>query len=152
MKLIAYERLNTVTKGFLPTKNALTFISAFWNLFGVRRHVAAFRQRDMSRCSKARTCPRTPNRDSEILRDFVPVHDIPERFEVISALVLVFQIIRMFPNVHAKDDFAFDAGDSFAHERIVLVRRGNDFQFATIRHQPRQPLPKRPMPAASNFA
>jgi hypothetical protein len=26
----------------------------------VRRHVAAFQRRDMSRRSKARTCPRTP--------------------------------------------------------------------------------------------
>jgi len=30
------------------------------NDFGVRRHVAALRLRDMSRSSKARTCLRTP--------------------------------------------------------------------------------------------
>jgi hypothetical protein len=32
--------------------------------FGVRRHVAAFRRRDMSRRSKARMCPRTPNQET----------------------------------------------------------------------------------------
>lgn len=43
----------------------------------------------------------------------------------------------MLPDVHAEDDFAFHAGDGFAHERIILVWRRDDFQFAAVRDEPR---------------
>jgi hypothetical protein len=72
----------------------------------------------------------------EILRDFVPINNIPERFQIIRALVLVFQIIRVFPNVAAENHFAFATGDGFAHERVILIRRGNDFQFSIVGNEP----------------
>ena len=54
----------------------------------------------------------------------------------IGAFVLIFQVVSVFPNVGTEERRAFATGDGFAHKRIVLVRRGNDFQFATVRHEP----------------
>jgi hypothetical protein len=73
----------------------------------------------------------------KILCDFRPVHHVPKRLQIIRALVLIFQVIRVFPNIHAEDDFAFHAGDGFAHERVVLVRRRDYLQFAAVRDEPR---------------
>src|ERR1039458_4856185 len=58
------------------------------------------------------------------------------RSEIIRALVLVFQIIGVFPDIRADDGLAFAAGHGVAHEGIVLVRRGDDLQLAVVRHQP----------------
>ena len=76
------------------------------------------------------------NSHSVIRSDRIPVHHVPERLEIIRALVLIFQIIRVFPDVAADDRLAFAAGDGLAHERIVLVRGGNDFQFAVVGDEP----------------
>ena len=42
----------------------------------------------------------------------------------------------MFPNVAAEDRLAFATGDGLAHERIVLVGGGNDFEFAAVHDEP----------------
>src|ERR1039458_4983811 len=42
----------------------------------------------------------------------------------------------MFPDVAANDGRAFTAGDGFAHERIVLVGGGDDFQLALVGNEP----------------
>jgi hypothetical protein len=42
----------------------------------------------------------------------------------------------VFPDVHAEERLAFATGDGLAHERIVLVRRGDDFQLAVVGDEP----------------
>src|SRR5262249_35440124 len=68
--------------------------------------------------------------------DFSPVHDAPERLEVIGAAILVFEVVGMFPDIATEDRFAFGAGDRFAHERVVLIGGGDDFQLAIVYDQP----------------
>src|SRR5205823_1755670 len=65
------------------------------------------------------------------------VHDVPPCLELVRALVLVFEIIRVLPNVAADNRLAFATGDGFSHERIVLVRGRNDLQFAAVGNKPR---------------
>src|SRR5688500_12783125 len=62
---------------------------------------------------------------------FVPVNDVPPGFEIVSAFVLVFEIVSVLPNIHAEDRLgAF-------HERVVLVRSAGDFEFAAFDNEPR---------------
>src|SRR5690349_5859640 len=42
----------------------------------------------------------------------------------------------MFPDVASEQGFAFSAGDGFAHDRIVLVGGGDDFEFAVVDDEP----------------
>src|SRR5688572_31950258 len=42
----------------------------------------------------------------------------------------------MFPDIDAKDRFAFAAGDSLAHDRVVLIGGGNDLELAVVDDQP----------------
>ncbi len=42
----------------------------------------------------------------------------------------------MLPDIDAQQGLAFDAGDALAHEGIVLVGGGDDFQFAAIEDEP----------------
>src|SRR5579872_4316056 len=68
--------------------------------------------------------------------DFGPIYDVPKRLEILSAAVLVFQVVGMFPNVGTENGPAFHPGNRLAHDRIVLVGRGDDFQLAVVHHQP----------------
>ena len=43
----------------------------------------------------------------EPLGNFIPIHHIPECGEVIGPAVLVFKVVRMFPNIHTEDGRAF---------------------------------------------
>ena len=56
-----------------------------------------------------------------IFGNFRPVDDVPDRFQIVGAAILVFEIIGVLPNVHAEHRFALAAGDGLAHSRIVLV-------------------------------
>lgn len=58
--------------------------------------------------------------------DFFPVDDVPDGVEIIGAAVLIFQIIRVFPNVYTKD-----GGLSF-RQRIVLIGGAGDGEFAVF--------------------
>src|SRR5262249_50436348 len=71
-----------------------------------------------------------------VLSGFGPVHDVPKGFEIISAAVLVLQVIGMFPNVAAEHRYAFGAADCLTHQWVVLVGRGDDLQFPLVRNQP----------------
>src|SRR6266567_1572915 len=71
-----------------------------------------------------------------VLRHFGPVDDVPDRLQIIRATILVFEIVGVFPNIHAQDGFAFTAGDGSAHERAVLVGGGNNLQSAIADDQP----------------
>ena len=55
-----------------------------------------------------------------ILRNFVPVHNVPPVAYILRSTVLVFQIVGVLPNIQTKDwklDFVCDA----LHERVILV-------------------------------
>src|SRR6185437_8175842 len=69
----------------------------------------------------------------EALVDFVPVHGVPPRGKVVGAAVLVLQVIRVLPHVIAEDR-KMPLG-----KRVVLVRRGDDLQFAAIPDEPSPP-------------
>src|SRR6478609_445326 len=67
----------------------------------------------------------------EPLRHLVPVHHIPPRPDVIRATVLILQVVRVLPDVEAKQSvLAF-------HQRVVLVRRARDRELAALADQPR---------------
>src|SRR5450759_1193701 len=60
-----------------------------------------------------------------------PIHDIPPRADVVGSLVLVLEVVRVFPDIETHDRFlAF-------HERIVLVRRAGDRELSAGVEQPR---------------
>ena len=57
------------------------------------------------------------------LADFVPIHHVPEGFEVFGAAILVFEVVSVFPNIATQN------GNPrfFVHERIILIGRRADF-------------------------
>src|SRR6266446_3927177 len=63
---------------------------------------------------------------SVILADGVPVHHVPPGFDVIGPAVLIVQIVRVLPNVHAQNRLVP------LHERIVLVGRRDDFELTAL--------------------
>ncbi len=68
---------------------------------------------------------------------FVPVHYVPEGFDVVRAAVLEFQVVSVFPDVQADNREAGSAGNGFAHQRGILVGGGDNGQFVTFQDQPR---------------
>src|SRR5829696_18882 len=64
------------------------------------------------------------------LRDLAPVDDVPPRVDVVGALVLVLQVVRVLPDVDA------DQRRLAGRERRVLVRRADDRQPAAVVDQP----------------
>src|ERR1700744_3781459 len=69
-----------------------------------------------------------------MLVHLVPVDHFPEGSEVVGALVLIFEIISMFPYVHAEERRAFHFGH--IHERVILVGRGRDLELAVLEDEP----------------
>lgn len=65
-----------------------------------------------------------------------PIDYRPDGFEVIGAAVLIVEIIGVFPDVDAKDWGAFDSGDCFAHQGVILICGGADFEFSVAEIQP----------------
>src|SRR5258708_10510697 len=64
----------------------------------------------------------------------MPVHHIPESSEILGAAILIFEIIRMFPNVHSQQGNAFHFG--YIHQWVVLVGGRADLQLAVFHDQP----------------
>ena len=65
--------------------------------------------------------------------DFVPIHHVPEGFEVFGAAILVFEVVSVFPNVATQNRNP----RFFVHERIILIGRRTDFQLAvSVDEQP----------------
>ncbi len=54
-------------------------------------------------------------RSVKALLHFIPVHHVPEFFDVIGAAVLEFQVIRVFPHIQHHKRRAFAASNGFAH-------------------------------------
>ena len=72
---------------------------------------------------------------SEPLRDFVPVHNAPPRFEIFGARVFVGQIIGVLPDIIAQN------GRHSRRKRAVLIGRRDHFQGARCVFD--QPCPAR---------
>ncbi len=68
---------------------------------------------------------------------FVPVHHVPELFDVVRAAVLEFQVVSVFPHVQTRDREAGSAGNGFTHQRGIPVCGRNHSQFVAFQHQPR---------------
>src|SRR5450755_3583926 len=51
-------------------------------------------------------------RGGEVGLGGVPVHDVPERGDIIRPAVLVVEIIGVLPDIEAEDGLALDAGDA----------------------------------------
>src|SRR5258708_31817467 len=60
------------------------------------------------------------------LGDGAPVDDVPPAVNIIGALVLVFEVIGMLPDVYAQDRLLA------VHQRVVLVGPADDFHFAVV--------------------
>lgn len=58
--------------------------------------------------------------------NFVPIHHVPEGFEVFGAAVLVFEVVSVFPDIAAQNRMP----RFFVHERVILIGRRADFQLA----------------------
>ena len=56
-----------------------------------------------------------------VLRNLIPVYDVPPGAYVLGSTVLVFQVISMLPNIQTKD-WKLDSVSNPLHKRIVLVR------------------------------
>src|SRR3954468_9217235 len=72
--------------------------------------------------------------ESVVLRDFVPVHHVPPRLDVVRTAVLVVEIIRVFPDIDAEEWCV-----PF-HQRAVLVRCRSHLELpALVLDQPGPP-------------
>src|SRR5674476_93330 len=56
-----------------------------------------------------------------------PIHHIPPRLHVIRPTVLILQVVRVLPHVEPENRRRFAI-----HERIVLIRRAGDREFAPV--------------------
>lgn len=61
----------------------------------------------------------------EVLCNLVPVYDVPEGGNILRAAVLVLEVVRMFPDVQAKD-WGTGVLDDTGHEGILLILSGGD--------------------------
>src|SRR3954464_9355061 len=68
---------------------------------------------------------------SEPLLHLFPVDDVPPRGDVVGPAILVLQVVRVLPHVDPHDRLL-----PF-HQRIVLVWRAGDREFAAVVDQPR---------------
>src|SRR5437016_5275751 len=66
--------------------------------------------------------------------DRLPVHDVPPRLDVVRPAVLIVQIIGVLPDVEPEQNGLRRLA---VHQRIVLVRRAGDREFAALVEQPR---------------
>src|SRR4051812_31024044 len=73
-------------------------------------------------------------------RNARPVDYVPDGPEVIRPAVLIFQVVGMFPYVHAEDRRAAGGAGwrehGIWHDGIVLICRGGDGQLAVFDDQP----------------
>jgi len=60
----------------------------------------------------------------EAVIDLIPVHNIPPSREILRAAILIFQIVRMLPDIIAHDR------EQTLGNRIVLIGRADDLEFA----------------------
>mmetsp|Transcript_4149 Transcript_4149/g.5400 ORF Transcript_4149/g.5400 Transcript_4149/m.5400 type:complete len:257 (-) Transcript_4149:13-783(-) len=63
----------------------------------------------------------------KVLRNLIPVHNIPPVRDIFGATVLILEVVSMFPNINAENGEHNLIGNSL-HERIVLVGCSHKFQ------------------------
>src|SRR5580704_7693059 len=63
----------------------------------------------------------------------VPVNDVPPRFDVITAHILIFQIVGVLPDIETEHGFASE------HEGCVLIRCRIDSELAILDDEPSPP-------------
>src|SRR2546423_3227164 len=86
--------------------------------------------------------PGSPPRLLVALGDGLPVDGVEPGRDVVRALVLVLEVVRVLPHVHAED-----RGHPF-HVRAVLVGVALDRELAArVGYEPSQPLPNWPTAA-----
>ncbi len=65
------------------------------------------------------------------LCDGIPVHHVPPSGDVVGALVLIFQIVGVLPDIETEQGCA-----GVIHEGVILVRRAGDGELAVFLHEP----------------
>src|SRR3989344_154261 len=78
-----------------------------------------------------------PHRLAVAPLDLLPVDHFPERRDVVRALVLICEIVRMLPHVEPEDRYAAASRDLFAHERGILIRGRTARRRPAVDNQPR---------------
>ena len=64
-------------------------------------------------------------------RNFIPIHHVPPRGDVVGSAILVLEVVRVLPYVQPEDGrFAF-------HQRAVLIRGAVGLEGPAAHHQPR---------------
>src|SRR5262249_15865557 len=86
-----------------------------------------------------------------ILGHFGPVHDVPESLQIVGPLVLVLEVICVFPDITAENRFAFATGDEHAHDGIVLIGGGDALQLAAVHDEPDPAAAETPGAAGFKF-
>src|SRR3954463_9075126 len=72
----------------------------------------------------------------EAVLDFLPLHYVPPRRQIIRPAILILQVVRVLPDVHAEHrELAF-------HHRTVLVPLGDDVALAAALPEPRPARPE----------
>src|ERR1044072_5676058 len=69
-------------------------------------------------------------RSTKSLGDGVPIHHVPPSGDVVRPAILVFQIVRVLPDIETED------GGLTLHEGVVLVGRARDRELAAVLDQP----------------
>src|SRR5690349_3037781 len=88
-------------------------------------------RRHKGRLSELRAAVYRALRGGEPLGDLAPVDDVPDRVEVVGALVLVLEVVRVLPDIDP-EQWRLAVGD-----RVVLVRRADDGEAVAVLDQPR---------------
>ena len=83
-------------------------------------HDQAFLSHDPRTEGNQKQNEKYPHGSDKALRHFIPIDYRPPGRNVVGALVLVFQIVGMFPHIEGKQRCALEV--TIVHERILLVR------------------------------
>src|SRR5437867_8256521 len=148
LALRSVKTLTSLPSGILPNALSsrrcrgapLAWFSTIANINEIRIRTAL--RICMPRFSPFPTYPSTLNRtfmqnlSCEALSHKVPVDHIEPGSDIIGPLVLVFEIIRVLPNIDAQQRMLALA------QRRVLVRRRFNFQFPAFPYQPGPAAPK----------
>jgi hypothetical protein len=70
------------------------------------------------------------NNVSTVLRNLVPVDNVPPVGNILGPTVLVFQVVSVFPDIQSKDGVHNLFSDTL-HEWVVLVGSSNNFELVT---------------------
>jgi hypothetical protein len=75
-------------------------------------------------------CARLLLRRGIVVADFFPIYNVPPGFDIIRPAVLVFQVVRVLPDIQTHNGF------SPGHQWIVLVWRGFNRELTVLEDHP----------------